>query len=156
MTTKGNNFKPDDDLALAKSWPCFSRRSVDQNAKMFWSDVADAFAKQLRVDTHRRSRAGVDSIKSSDGCCGPSSLTQTCVERDAVCSLSAPDENSSTASEGRGRHCGIWKQGRLAVAPAHALRAKASRSSSSKISSRRSESSDEEDIVGVVGVVGEG
>lgn len=53
MASKGNNFTPEDDLALARVWLNCSRRPIDQNAETFWADAAEAFNKEPTVIVSR-------------------------------------------------------------------------------------------------------
>ena len=55
--TKGSNFKPDDDLALAKCWLAVSQQTREQNAETFWARVADQFAQHNAL--HSRSPASL-------------------------------------------------------------------------------------------------
>ena len=44
--SKGNNFKPDEDLALATCWLAVSQQGAEQNAETFWGRVAMEFSRQ--------------------------------------------------------------------------------------------------------------
>lgn len=51
--TKGSNFKPADDLALATCWVAISQKTTEQNSDTFWNSVMNEYEKQPRTLTPR-------------------------------------------------------------------------------------------------------
>ena len=61
MGGRGNNFTPEEILALAKAWVVVSKRLDEQNADTFWSNVASKYAEIPEPDP--RTQRSANSLR---------------------------------------------------------------------------------------------